>query len=146
MVTACPISSNRVDANLVRVSAFFVASLAVAFLISGNVAFLVILFLDFAIRFARKQKFSLIYLMSQYILNKLNLEKRPCDEAPKRFALTLGLVISFLMLFFYLTSLTYITYALSTILIICAVLEVAFEYCIGCEIYKYLQFAKKLVK
>lgn len=146
MITACPISSNRVDANLVRVSAFFVAGLTVAFLISENVAFLVILFLDFAVRFARKQKFSLIYLMSQYLLNKLELKKQLCDEAPKRFALSLGLVISFLMLFFYLISFTYITYALCTILITCAILEVAFEYCIGCEIYNCFQFARKFIR
>ncbi|MMZ66658.1 hypothetical protein D1872_291730 [compost metagenome] len=61
------------------------------------------------------------------------------DEAPKRFALYLGWGMSVAITLFALLHATHFAIFFIAILLLCAALEMFFEFCIGCKIYQYLQ-------
>jgi len=140
MTQSCPISFNRIDAHLVRIIALQVITLAFLLLWTENILFALILLFDFSVRALHLKKLSPLSSIAKFFIYSLKMKPQLCDEAPKRFALYLGLgIIGFftLLLIFGFNKL-----AISMILtlIICASLEALFDYCIGCKIYHYLKF------
>jgi len=140
MTQSCPISFNRIDTNIVRIIALQVIVLAFLLLWSNNIFFAFILLFDFSVRTVNLKKLSPLSTVARFIIYSLQLKPQLSDEAPKRFALYLGLsIIGFftLLLIFGFTKLAIIVIF---ILIFCASLETAFDYCIGCKIYHYLKY------
>ena len=72
-------------------------------------------------------------------IKAFNIEEKLCNEAPKRFALYLGLGIIGFFTLLLLFSLIKMASVIIGILLLCAFLEAAFDYCIGCKIYQYIQ-------
>lgn len=132
---SCPISFVLVDANIARINAFFVSLLFVLFLMSSNSAFLYFLILDFATRIYFKKEYSMIYILSHKSQELLALERLMVDSAPKRLAALFGLTFLLAIAVADFFGLTLFLYVLSTVLLACTALEVAFSYCLGCEIY-----------
>jgi len=60
------------------------------------------------------------------------------DDAPKRFALILGAVMLMMILSTNLYSLETISWILSVNLIILKLLDVIFNYCVGCKLYQFI--------
>jgi hypothetical protein len=139
MTQSCPISFNRIDTHLVRIIALQVITLAFLLLWTHHIFFALILLFDFSVRTLNLKRLSPLATIAKFIIYSLQMKPQLCDEAPKRFALYLGLgIIGFftLLLLFGFTKLAII---MIYILIICASLEAVFDYCIGCKIYHYLQ-------
>ena len=139
MIQTCPISFSRIDSNLVRIIALQVILVALLLIWTKNLFFAYLLLFDFAVRTLKIKKISPFAHIANLIIHHLQLKPILCDEAPKRFALYLGLgIIGFFTLLF-LFEFTNMASILVGILILCASLETAFNYCIGCKIYHYLQ-------
>ncbi|HIP28063.1 MAG TPA: DUF4395 domain-containing protein [Sulfurovum sp.] len=139
MYQSCPISLRRVDSNNVRIISFQVALFAVIILLTGNIFFTVVLFFDFLMRTLRLTHLSPFHLIAKFLLSSWNVTPKLCDEAPKRFALYLGLAISSFLTLFFLIELTTLATFIVIILFICAIFETVFDFCIGCKIYYAIQ-------
>ena len=139
MTQSCPISFNRIDTHLVRLIAVQVIALSFLLLWTGNIVFALILLFDFSVRTVNLKKLSPFATVARFVIYSLQLQPQFCDEAPKRFALYLGLgIIGFFTLLLIL-GFSNTAIFMIVILIVCASLEATFDYCIGCKIYHYLQ-------
>jgi len=146
MAATCPISTRRVDANMVRVISFQVALFAVILLFTQESSFALVLLFDFTVRTLRLSKFSPFHFIAEFILSGWGVTPKLCDESPKRFALYMGLVISLVMAVLFAAGFTTFATLIAIILLICALLETAFDFCIGCKIYYGLMVFKELIK
>lgn len=142
MSPSCPISTRRVDSNMVRIISFQVALLTVLLLLTQESIFALVLLFDFFMRTIRQSKFSLFQIVGQFVVTGWGIAPKLCDESPKRFALYLGLIISLFLVVFYLAGFTALATSISVILLICASLETLFDFCIGCKIYYAIQISK----
>ena len=142
MSPSCPISTRRVDSNMVRVISFQVALFTVILLITQESIFALVLVFDFFIRAIRQPNFSPFQIVGQFVLKGWGIAPKLCDESPKRFALYLGLLTSLFLAVFYLAGFTSLATIIAGILLICALLETLFDFCIGCKIYYAIQIGK----
>jgi len=142
MAQVCPISTRRVDSNMVRVISFQVALFTVILLITKESAFAFVLLFDFCMRTLRKSQLSPFHLVAKFVLDGWGVAPKLCDESPKRFALYMGLVTSLFLVVFYAAGFTTFATAITIILLICALLETLFDFCIGCKIYYAIQIGK----
>ncbi len=142
MTQSCPISLRRVDSNMVRVISFQVALFTVILLITQESVFALILLFDFVMRTLRYSQFSPFHHVAKFVLTGWGIAPKLCDESPKRFALYMGLVASLFLALFYLAGFTTFATAITIILLICALLETVFDFCIGCKIYYAIQIGK----
>jgi len=145
MAQVCPISLYRVDANIVRAIALQVVLFTLLLLVTQESVFAFILLFDFMIRTLRYSQFSPFYTIAKFILTGWGVAPKLCDESPKRFALYLGLVGSLFLAISYVAGFMLFATTIAIILLICALLETLFDYCIGCKIYYGIQILKRLV-
>jgi len=135
----CPVSAQRVDENSTRIGAFLVIVIAVVALYTGIYWLSILLAVDFAIRaFTNEGKFSPIKQLAKLLANQLSVPKKPIDAAPKKFAAGVGFAfaISIAVAQFFLFTKT--AYAIGSVLLVCAVLESFFAYCVGCIVFTFL--------
>jgi len=145
MSPSCPISTRRVDSNMVRVISFQVALFTVILLVTQESAFAFVLLFDFFMRALRQTNFSPFQMIGKFVITGWGIAPKLCDESPKRFALYLGLVTSLFLVVFYASGFTTLATVIAVILLICALLETLFDFCIGCKIYYAIQIVKGLL-
>lgn len=145
MSPSCPISTRRVDSNMVRVISFQVALFTVILLVTQESAFAFVLLFDFFMRALRQTNFSPFQMIGKFVITGWGIAPKLCDESPKRFALYLGLVTSLFLVVFYTSGFTTLATVIAVILLICALLETLFDFCIGCKIYYAIQIVKGLL-
>ena len=132
---SCPISLILVDSNVARINAFYVGLIFSIFLFTQNPALVFFLILDFATRIFFNKEYSLLFILSRKTKNILKLETLKVDGAPKKLASIFGLVFLVTIATLHILNLTLLFYIFSGILLVCIFLEVAFSYCLGCEVY-----------
>jgi hypothetical protein len=142
MSPSCPISTRRVDTNMMRIISFQVLIFTLALLFTQEKLFALILLYDFSVRALRMTVLSPFHTVGKFMLNGWGAEPKFCDESPKRFALYLGLITSFFLSLFYITGNIEIAAFIAIILLTCALLETLFDFCIGCKIYYLIQLLK----
>ncbi len=142
MAQACPISLRRVDSNMVRAISFQVALFTIILLITQETIFALVLLFDFVMRTFRLSQLSPFHVVSKFVLTGWGVAPKLCDESPKRFALYLGLVASLFLVLFYMAGFSTFATIITVILLICALLETLFDFCIGCKIYYAIQIGK----
>ncbi|MCF6245214.1 MAG: DUF4395 domain-containing protein [Sulfurovum sp.] len=139
MSQSCPISSVRIDSNVVRVISFQVVVCSLLLLWTNEYFFALLLLFDFLMRAFRISYLSPFYLIANFFLSSFKIKAKYCDESPKRFALYLGLAISFILVLLVIFGFSTTSVFIVTLLITCALLETLFDFCIGCKIYYALQ-------
>ena len=139
MAQTCPISLHRIDAHFVRIVAAQVITIALLLLFTQHLVFAILLLFDFSVRILKLKNLSLFAFIAKLIIEYFKIEAQPCDEAPKRFALYLGVGIIALFTLLFAFSFTTLASILVGILLLCAFLEAAFDYCIGCKLYHVIQ-------
>ena len=139
MSPSCPISTRRVDSNMVRVISFQVALFTVTLLFTQEILFAVVLLFDFVMRVVRKPNLSPFHLIAKLTLEGWDVAPKLCDESPKRFALYMGLVTSMILVVLFAAGLPMVATIIAFILLLCALLETLFDFCIGCKIYYVIQ-------
>jgi len=138
----CPISFKRVDANFVRIIAAQVISIALLLVYTQEIIFALILLFDFSVRILNLKQLSILAYIAQLIIKYFKIEAQLCDEAPKRFALYVGIIIIVMFTLLYFFQLNILASMLVSILLLCAFLEATFDYCVGCKIYHLLQYVQ----
>jgi len=134
----CPIAGYKIDENAARlVAAFVVAAIVVSLFGSelvrlGAYAFLA---LDFGARAFSRPKWSLLGRIASRLLQGLRVVPRLVDAGPKRFAARIGLGFSLALLLLEILGAGLAVQVLGGMLAICAFLEAAFGYCLGCRIH-----------
>lgn len=140
MLQTCPISFQRVDSNFIRIISIEVITLALLLIFTQEIIFALILLFDFSVRLLNLKKLSILAYLAQLIIKQFKIEAQLCDEAPKRFALYVGLFIITLFTLLYLLNFNIFASILVSILLLCAFLEATFDYCVGCKVYHLLQY------
>ena len=135
MANACPIAYFNVDEKVVRTSAFITLVMALVFIFTSWKWVIFVLTLDFLLRGFFKGKASPIAASSRLIAKALKITPQPINAGPKLFAAKIGFICCILISIFYLLNLMIPSYIVSWILIICALLESFFGYCVGCKVY-----------
>lgn len=143
MSLSCPISIQRIDANLVRIISWQVLLFSLLFLVTQEMILALIVLFDFLVRALRFNRISPFYLFASLCLTFQKKTPQMCDESPKRFALYLGLAVSLLINLCYLVPMTNLALTIAVVLSLCAFFEAAFEFCIGCKLYYMIEFTKE---
>jgi hypothetical protein len=131
---------------MARIISFQVALFTVLLLITQESVFALVILFDFLMRALRLSNFSLFEIVGKFVLRGWGVAPKLCDESPKRFALYLGLVTSLFFVVFYFAGFTTFATVIAVILLICALLETLFDFCIGCKIYYAIQIGKGLLE
>ena len=143
---SCPISLRYIDSNMVRLISLQVALFSIALIYFVNEWFAYILLWDYIARFFRINFLSPFYIVAKGIINIFSIEEKMGNEAPKRFALQLGLGISI----FISAGVAFELYSLFMpaviILFICSMVETLFDFCVGCKMYYMLQLGTRFYK
>lgn len=136
---SCPITYKKVDQNVIRVLSGLVFVLAVLFILHPVLIILIVLLYDFLVRILNYKKISPLFNLSRLLAKLMKLKKNSIDAGPKEFASKLGLVFVFCAFAIFLSGYTPVSVSIMAILAVCAFLELAFNYCIGCQIYMILK-------
>ncbi len=135
----CPVSSEKINENISRITASVIFTLIVLFILTQNIWFLAFVLFDFSFRVFEKISFNPVSCFVKRIYKLTNLPDKMVNKAPKVFAARLGFFLSVLSLglfFFFPIS----AYIIAGILSICIFADAAFNFCIGCVIYHYLVY------
>jgi len=115
MSNACPLNFTKVDSNVSRFNALFVAILVITYLYTENIYILLFLFFDFVLKLFLNPGVSPIMMLAEFLKNI--------------FHIVTSLIITH-FLHIWLLSLS-----LALVFLACSLLDVFFDYCIGCKIY-----------
>ena len=131
----CPISTKRVDANVVRISSAILALLVLGYLFSHDLLFMIAVAVELGLRMLIPK--SPLTILITKLLEKLGTEPRYEDAAPKLFAAKLGALLALCTIALdpFVPLLAHI---FASIFLGCIMLELLFEYCIGCKLYALL--------
>jgi len=136
----CPVSTERVDENRVRVTAFGVVILMGLFFLTGNAVFPAILVLDFYLRAFTKLPYSPLSFLAHQLVKLTGIRPLLIDKAPKVFAARVGLLLSVLITGASLLGLSLLPAVLGATLVLFAFLECGLNFCAGCWVYTYVVF------
>lgn len=134
----CPISTEKANENVVRITAFWVIMLTGVYILEPNPYIAAFLGIDFYIRAFKKLKYSPLSWFSSRIAGWLKLEPRWIDKAPKIFAARVGLLFSILMFSMALFTFTVPAVIIASVLVLFAFLECGLNFCAGCWVYTYV--------
>lgn len=135
MSQACPINYTVVDSTVGRVASFLTALAVSGFLFSGEPLILILLGADLMIRLYGDKHHSAVYQLSVFLKRLFKLPSRNVDGAAKQVAGYFGLLLIVLLLLFSYTGFDRIVAAVGGIYIACLVLDIGFNYCLGCKAY-----------
>jgi len=135
MANACPLNFKQVDSNLSRFSALLVASLVITYLYTLNVYILYFLALDFIMKLFLNRGISPINLFAEFLKGLFNIKSRYTDGGAKRLAGFFGLFFVILLIIIHFINIWNISLVIAGVFLACSLLDVFFNFCIGCKIY-----------
>lgn len=139
MRSACPISNDTVDERVARVSALcalLLIGVSLAFASPWPVLFLAA---DFALRGFGARSLSPVAKLSRWTCKRLGIAAKPVNAGPKAFAAKLGFAFSLTMATALLAGHGSIALAAGVPFALCALLESAVGFCVGCWVYQVWQ-------
>lgn len=134
----CPVSDERANENVVRITAFWVILLTGLFIAVPNPFIPFYLAFDFYIRAFTKSRYSPLSWISAGIARSLSLTPRWIDKAPKIFAARVGFLFTLAMLALTITGLPVAAVSTASVLVLFAFLECGLNFCAGCWVYTYI--------
>ncbi len=134
----CPVSSKRVNENVVRTTAFLVILIIGLYMLIPDPIIALFLAIDFFIRAFTRMPFSPLSWLAAGISRGLNFGSTMIDKAPKIFAARIGLLFSVLMFLFPLLGMTGAGMITASVLALFAFLECGLNFCAGCWVYTYI--------
>jgi hypothetical protein len=135
MANACPLNFIKVDSNIARFSSLFVALLVLLYLSTTNVFILYFLAFDFVLKLFINSDISPIHILTRFLKGCFHIESKLTDGGAKKLAGFFGLFFVFLLILFHYFSNWNISLAIAFVFLSCSLLDVFFNFCIGCKIY-----------
>lgn len=139
---SCPVDGTKVNEPVVRIVAILVAILAVAGILLNQPLIFALLIYDFLVRGFVDRKYSILRYLALHANDITGFKEKLIDAAPKTFAAKIGFIFSVIILIALLLNWTLFAMVTTAVLLICALLEGVFGYCVGCEFYFILQKLK----
>ncbi len=136
----CPVSAERVDSNVSRLTVFINAALMIAFLFTLQPILLYIVTIDYGIRAAGYNQYSPLCFLSSAITKLIGNKPKMVDKAPKMFASRLGFICAALGVVFISMDIQMASIGIIGFFIVLALADSVFNFCVGCLIYNYLVF------
>ena len=136
----CPISNEKIDSNVSRLTIFISVVLVVVFIMSRNPVFLYLAALDYFIRAFKNGQLSPLRWITFNVSKLLKWSPKWIDKAPKVFASRLGFICLFtsaILINLGLPTSSMIIAALASTLFLLDALGIV---CVGCIIYHHLVF------
>lgn len=143
MDLSCPISAERINENVVRIIAFMVAVIALLCMIFSNYWAIFFLIFDFGMRAFTSGKLSPLKFISIKLNHAFSLKAKVTDQAPKKFAATLGFGFCLLIAVMFILNLLMGALVLTILMTVFALLESLLAICVGCYFYTFLQVFRK---
>ncbi|MCW5198342.1 DUF4395 domain-containing protein [Desulfobulbus sp. F4] len=131
----CPISLEKINENVARANAALTVALLLIFLFSPLKWLIVFVAADFCIRGFFGATYSPFAQISKNVLAMLNIQPVLVDAAPKIFAARIGFLFSCLLTACWLLDQKTAALIIGMIFTACALLEVAFRFCLACKMY-----------
>jgi hypothetical protein len=129
-----PLTSNE---SKIRLTAFFVLLLIIAYLITGNPLIMIFLIIDFCLRATPEWgRYSPLAGLSGLLVRWLRLPVKPVYMPPKRFAARIGMLFCLGMAICHNSSLW--TLILGSVVALFAALESLAGICAGCYVYNWM--------
>jgi hypothetical protein len=130
----CPISSERISRHVVRMTGFMMALMIALYLLTGNIAFIMAIVIDYFIRAFTALPYSPFSWLAQRIVRRAGWKPNQIDKAPKIFAARVG------WLFAAATAVLYFiappaSMIVGAALMSFALLESVKDLCVGCLVY-----------
>ena len=135
MANGCPLNFQKVDSNVSRLSALIVASLVLYYLYSNSVYILLFLAFDFTMKLFLSRGISPVNMVAEFLKSFLKLKERYVDGGAKRLAGFFGLFFVILLIITHIFNLWHISWVVAAVFLSCSLLDVFFNFCIGCKIY-----------
>jgi len=136
----CPVSSERVDENRVRMTAFGMILLMGVYFVTGNPLFSALAGLDFFVRAFTKLPYSPISWLAYQIVKRMGTQPVWIDKAPKMFAARIGLLLTLITTAAAMMGWSLTAYIAGSTLVLFAFLECGLNFCAGCWVYTYVVF------
>ena len=133
---------NPVNEWAARCVAGMVMALTLSAIFTGQWIIIAVLLYGFCARVATGPTLSPIGQIATRLLVPIIGKNRPVAGPPKRFAQSIGLIITALSSVFLVLGLSNIAIGLLVILIFFASLESFFGFCFGCKLFKFLMYIK----
>ncbi len=127
----------RIKEEVVRGVALQVFLVSVIAIYSESIYLILLLVMDFFIRSVLTPKWSPLAFISKLIIHKI-YRKKMIFYKPKKFAATIGLLMTTTSLLLLLLDITLISIIILSILSLFSMLETFFKFCAGCKIYGLL--------
>jgi hypothetical protein len=134
----CPVSTEKVNENVVRITAFWVIMLTGLFILVPNPYVPLFLAADFYTRAFTRSRYSLLSWISAGIARRAKLTPHWIDKAPKIFAARVGFLFSILMGTLVVFGLAIPAVVVGAVLVLFAFLECGLNFCAGCWVYTYV--------
>jgi hypothetical protein len=135
MSNACPLNFTKVDSNVSRFSALFVAILVITYLYTSNIYILVFLFIDFILKLFLNPGISPIMMLAEFLKSTFHVKDKYADGGAKKLAGYFGLFFVSSLILVHFFDLWFLSLVIASIFLLCSLLDVFFDYCIGCKIY-----------
>jgi Domain of unknown function (DUF4395) len=139
----CPVSFKQVNEKAARINAILSAITVALFLVTSYKFIIIFLAVDFFIRGFIDPLYSFFTAISKSILRLSNSKPKLIDGSSKIFAAKLGFLFSTLIFLFAMLDFQLTSIAIGLMLILFALLEGVFGYCVGCKIYAFIEKHKK---
>lgn len=134
----CPVSSEKVDSNVSRLTVFLNVLLMILFLVFLNPVFIIVVTADYFIRAFFKVEYSPLRLLAMAICGTFGLPKKPINLAQKIFASRLGFLCAFAATVSFFAGSQTTALIIISLLGVLSTLDSVFNFCLGCVIYNYL--------
>jgi len=133
----CPVSAERGRQDVVRLTAFAVALLAAAYLLTRVVWIPLFLLADFLARASGRRAWSPLGRLAQALATRTGRSAVAVDLAPKQFAARVGVLFTLGMVLTHAAA-PAVALALGGVLAAFALLESLGNVCVGCLVYSYV--------
>jgi hypothetical protein len=138
----CPVDFIPVNENKVRLTALWVLVLVTLSFFSQPLLLIAFLAIDFFLRAFNWGKYSPLNKLSGVVVKQLHIANKPIDQAPKRFAVKIGFLLSVAVAICLLTQAFNAAFILRIVFAVFAFLESFLGFCAGCYVYSFLKKVK----
>ncbi len=135
MAPACPITFRQIDGTVVRINSLSISLMLLAYLFSSQIFLIYILGIDLIIRLFVNKELSPINQTSRLIKVIIRAKTINTDAGAKRLAAYFALGFSWAVIALHGLELFEIAKIVTIIFVACSLLELVFNYCVGCKIY-----------
>ncbi|MCB0012448.1 MAG: DUF4395 family protein [Anaerolineales bacterium] len=133
----CPISSERINGHVVRLTGLMMATLLALFLLTGDPSFILAALVDYMVRAFTDLPYSPASWLAARIVALFGWPLKRIDRAPKIFAARVGWLFAATaaaLAFIYLPA----SQIVAATLMGFALLEAVLDLCVGCLVYTYI--------